>query len=239
MRPISVARSTAPRPVSRSARHVSGLESSADFTGAESDLDAMMQKAAERLYGITQPFYRYGAYLGPTRPPRRIGHRLSGAHWRKPDLYRSALGPITAWRVNTDDHDIDVLARLFGRAVELDPTNALATVSNLSGLELTLGHTEQALADARTGLALLSSKEQGQIRQDYIPSYRQDLQSRLDQLLGDFRSATLELGYVVQSGLSTGTGISGRLAHLQADAHDIGAAPRNPGRSSAGSARAC
>ena len=197
-----------------------GTESSADFTGAESDLDAMMQKAAERLYGITQP-YRYGAYLGQQgRPDESV-------------IVFQALaktGPLSerAWAynglgVNTDDHDIDVLARLFSRAVELDPTNALA-ISNLSGLELTLGHTEQALADVRTGLALLSSKEQGQIRQDYIPSYRQDLQARIDASLGGFRSATLELGYVVQSVLSTGSGISGRFAHLQADAHDIGAA---------------
>jgi tetratricopeptide (TPR) repeat protein len=73
--------------------------------------------------------------------------------------------------VGTDDPAVDATYQLYSRAVALDPANALAT-ANVGNSERNLGHAEKALADERKGLALLSSKEQGQIRQDYIPTYR-------------------------------------------------------------------
>ena len=100
-----------------------GTESSADFTGAESDLDAMMQKAAERLYGITQP-YRYGAYLGQQGRPTDAYSVIVLQALAKTGPLSERAWAYNGLGVNTDDHDIDVLARLFGRAVELDPTNA-------------------------------------------------------------------------------------------------------------------
>jgi tetratricopeptide (TPR) repeat protein len=39
-----------------------GAQAGATFTGAESDLDALMQKAAEHVYSVTQP-YRYANFL--------------------------------------------------------------------------------------------------------------------------------------------------------------------------------
>jgi len=215
-----------------------GADSDATFAGAESDLDAMVQKAAEHLYGISQP-YRYGAYLNQQG-------RNSEATTVLQALAKTGPPSERAWAYNglgvgTDDPAVDATYQLYSRAVELDPTNALA-IGNLATSERTLGHFEQALADARKGLALLSSQGQGQIRQDYIPTYRQDLQSRFDTSLGDFRSAALESGHVAQSGLSTAVGTSARLAGDQAEAHDIAAAratladpvPETPGFIEAG-----
>jgi Flp pilus assembly protein TadD len=172
-----------------------GADSGASFAGAETDLDAMVQKAAEHLYGITQP-YRYGVYLNQQG-------RNSEAAIVFQALAKTGPPSERAWAYNglgveSDNPDVDGTFRLFSHAAELDPTNALAT-GNVANAERNLGHFEQALADYRKGLALLSSKEQGQIRQDYIPTYRQTEQSGVDASLGDFRSAALETGYVAQS----------------------------------------
>ena len=175
-----------------------GADSGATFAGAESDLDALVQKAAEHLYGITQP-YRYGVYLDQ-----------QGRHSEAATVFQALAktGPPSerAWAYNglgvgTDDPGADGPFLMFSRAVTLDPTNSLAT-GNLAGAEGARGHAEQALAGDRKALALLSSKLQGQIREDFIGTYRQTEQSRVDTSLGDFRSAALEVGYVAQSGLS-------------------------------------
>ena len=198
-----------------------GSESGATFTGAESDLDALVQKAAEHLYGSSQP-YRYGIYLGNQG-------RHSEATTVFQALAKTGSPPERAWAYNglgaeTEDPAVDAAFRLWGRAVELDPTNAIAT-SNLGNTERDdLGHDEQALLDARKALALLSSKGQGQIREDYIPAFRQRVQAEIDRLLGDFGGAALAEAYFAQSGQSTTPGTSARLAIYQADMHDIAAA---------------
>jgi tetratricopeptide (TPR) repeat protein len=197
-----------------------GADSGASFAGAENDLDALVQKAAEHLYGITQP-YRYGVYL-----------EQQGRHSEAATVFQALAktGPPSerAWAyiglaVGANDPDPYAGSRLFGRAVELDPTNALA-IGDLANTEGGLGHAEQAVAGHRKALALLSSMSQGQIREDFIAIYRQIEQSGVDRWIGDFRSAALESGYVAQSGQSTGAGASAVLARSQADAHETAAA---------------
>ena len=44
-------------------------EAGASFAGTEADLDALVQKAAEHVYEVTQP-YRYANYLDRNYDPR-------------------------------------------------------------------------------------------------------------------------------------------------------------------------
>jgi len=132
---------------------------------------------------------------------------------------------------------VDVPIRLYSHALELDPGNALAT-NNLATTERLMGHPEKALADFRKGLALLSSKGQGEIRDDFVTSYRLLEQAAVDGLLGDFRNSALENADAIQSEQSTAAGASGALARIQVNAHDIGGAratladplPETPGQ---------
>ena len=74
----SAARFTAPPPALRSPPAPAPM--GATFTGAEADLDALVQKSAEHVFEITQP-YRYANYLDRNYDPsgaggpRRAGHR--------------------------------------------------------------------------------------------------------------------------------------------------------------------
>ena len=221
-----------------------GGDGGASFTGAESDLDALEQKAAEYIYGSSQP-YRFGAYLNNQGRNdegiavlQALGRTGSPAEraWADVGLgvgYQIRGGP-----------DAEQDLTLFRRAAELDPTNGLAT-SDLSGIEQTRGLYEQALSDSRKTLALITGPGQGQYRSDSVPAYRQEQQAFIDGFLGDFSGAIPAYAYYVQSGMAAASGISALLARFQADAHDIAAAratmadplPENPGRV-AGGARA-
>ena len=53
-------------------------EEGATFTGKESDLDALEQKAAEHVYEVTQP-YRYANYLDRNYDPRGAAQRVAKA----------------------------------------------------------------------------------------------------------------------------------------------------------------
>ena len=55
-----------------------GGEEGATFTGKESDLDALMQKAAEHVYEVTQP-YRYANYLDRNYDPKGLAQRVTKA----------------------------------------------------------------------------------------------------------------------------------------------------------------
>src|SRR5665213_484285 len=55
-----------------------GGEEGATFTGRESELDALVQKAAEHVYEVTQP-YRYANYLDRNYDPKGVAQRIAKA----------------------------------------------------------------------------------------------------------------------------------------------------------------
>jgi len=55
-----------------------GGDAGASFSGTEADLDAMLQKAAEHVYEITQP-YRYANYLDRDYTPAGLQDRIARA----------------------------------------------------------------------------------------------------------------------------------------------------------------
>jgi len=120
------------------------------FTGKETDLDSLLQKAAESIYAQTQP-YRYAAFLGQVgRYPEsmQVTQRLA----------ENAAPAERAWALSLLGNfylayrsPAEALAALRA-GVAADPTNAHAW-DNLSSAELELGrledgvrHTEQALS---------------------------------------------------------------------------------------------
>ena len=55
-----------------------GSDAGGSFSGAENDLDALLQKAAEHLYEVTQP-YRYANYLDRDYTPAGLQDRIARA----------------------------------------------------------------------------------------------------------------------------------------------------------------
>jgi Tfp pilus assembly protein PilF len=199
-----------------------GAESGATFTGAEGDLDALEQKAAEHIYGSSQP-YRYGIYLNGQ-------NRISESDAVFEKMARTGAASERAWAYNglgindgSSNSDLALGKNLYGQGVALDPGNAILT-SNLANQERSLGQAEQALADYRKSVALLSSTGQGKVRDDYVPTFRHAQQGQVDALLGDYSAAARETGFFVQSGVIAAPALSSTVARNQADGHDIAAA---------------
>ena len=121
------------------------------FTGKETDLDTLLQKAAEEIYAETQP-YRYAAFLN------EMG-RNAEAMAALTKLTAEATPAERAWALSL----LGDLYRFYNRngealvtlreGVAADPTNAHAW-DNLSNTEIELGHVEDARHHTQKALAL-------------------------------------------------------------------------------------
>ena len=201
-----------------------GSESGATFTGAQSELDALVKKAAEHVYSVTQP-YRYGVYLSQQGDLGAQGSREARIAVFQA-LARTGSKSEQGWAYNglgTSGFEDGEQLEYFRRGVELDPTNFLTT-NNLAGVETSLGHPEQALRDAKKAQSLLSQSGHGQIREDFVASNRQRVQARIDSLLGAFHDAAPEWDFYIQSGQATGSSQSLELGEQQLSAHEVAAA---------------
>jgi tetratricopeptide (TPR) repeat protein len=128
--------------------------------GAESDLDALLIKAAEQIYRQTQP-YRYIAYLDRQG---RVVEELSAAR----DLALNGPPEEKPWAYTRWGVTLESLGDLRG-ALE---KQRLATVTgptlphawyNLGSVESAVGHDGQALRDNRRALELLQSPAADQL----------------------------------------------------------------------------
>jgi tetratricopeptide (TPR) repeat protein len=180
---------------------VSG-EAGAKFTGPASDLDALVQKASEKVYGNTQP-YRYANYLyhyapmlgAPLRPEeaKAIFSRLTG----DPNPLEQAW----AWQGLSmiydtfDGNDLAALAAMR-KAIAAYPDFPVAHL-DLAGLESELGEMEDALAEFKTAQRLLGRSSVPEVRSDLLGYLRTAVDAQIAYLLGDYMQ-------------------SGRLAHIAA-----------------------
>jgi len=119
------------------------------FKGDEADMDALVDKVAERVYRSTQP-YRYASWLS--------GHgRVRESNAVLQSIVDTGNARERAWAYNGMAHNTiitgDVVrASAFTRkAIESDPRIVLPR-TNLAGGEAYLGHDESALAVAKAAL---------------------------------------------------------------------------------------
>ena len=106
-------------------------EAGVTFTGAENDLDGLMQKAAEHVYGVTQP-YRYANFLDRDYGAPDIADRAARAAviYRKLIAGPSALERAWAWNglgtiENRVKHDPVMAYFNYQKSVAADPNFAL------------------------------------------------------------------------------------------------------------------
>ena len=140
---------------------------SATVTGAETDMDALLQKLAEQVYRTTQP-YRYANWLNSKG---RVEESVAILK------LLAASGPLSerAWAVNglaieriEQENDLTGLA-LLRRGLVLDPNHYLLA-SNIANVEARLGRVEESLRHYQMAEALLAAHGPDYAATDQIAS---------------------------------------------------------------------
>jgi tetratricopeptide (TPR) repeat protein len=202
-----------------------GALGSASVEGPESELDSLQQRLAEAIFGITQP-YRYGLYLITSNrfdEANAVFRRLAnGDSLRERAWGYTGLSSV-ALQADAKGERNRVARDLAARAVEIDPGNAQA-MGSLKAAERLLGQWEQALADNRKALELLSRPDRGQVRADRVRAIRLVNEGVLDQLLGAFHEAAQKEADAEVYGVRAVGGQSAFVADEQVGEHDLGAA---------------
>ena len=151
--------------------------------GAESDLDAVVEKAAEQIYSRTQ-LYRFAGYL-------RTHLRLDEAQVIYNRLTDDANPPERAWAwiglSTLESRKDDVRKSLADglRAVEADPNSTMGYYW-LGPTQSILSLAEAELATRRQGDKLLSRDQVPDIQPQMIDSMRLWNREQIANLLGDF-----------------------------------------------------
>jgi tetratricopeptide (TPR) repeat protein len=155
------------------------------FTGKESDLDALLQKAAEQVYAQTQP-YRYAAYLDDQN---KIAESM-----RMLEAYAPSAPPAErAWAYSL----LGNLDEFFGRekeamatlriAVAADPDNAHVW-DNLANQEQTLNHVEDAYRHTLKALSLYDTGSAA-LNPDRVKLIKLQDKGFVASALGDYQTA--------------------------------------------------
>jgi len=197
-----------------------GADATPSVTGTEAEMDALVQRLAESIYKLTQP-YRYAVYLN--------GHGRAGEAMEI--LKALALGRTVAerpwgyngWAVASQDSQGPMVALgLMRKAILVGPDNYLPQ-NNIADVEAELSLPEQTIADARKALQILSGPGHGRISAEALAIAPDVTQAFIDMASGAYHDAAQKSSDAIASGVKT-TGASARLALAETGEHDLEAA---------------
>jgi tetratricopeptide (TPR) repeat protein len=198
-----------------------GVDVAESVAGPEEDMDALVQRLAESVYRMTQP-YRYSVYL--------VSHgRMADALPVLTLLAKSGSMEDRPWAYNVlalealDRAGVEAGLGLMRKGLEVDPAFAVSQV-NIARFEGQQGLPEQSIRDARAILPMLSGEAGEIILPRFIPAIRKSAQAETDMLSGGFHDASQEQAFVVRSGIPGRWSLSEDLARAQAGEHDLAAA---------------
>jgi tetratricopeptide (TPR) repeat protein len=166
----------------------------ATFTGAESELDALVEKAAEHVFETTQP-YRYANFLDRNYNPVGLEDRVARATaiYRKliagTDAFERAwawngLGT-SAWRFHGDDR---LSTDNYRKAIASSPDFTIGWFA-LASREENLDREEDELREFREANRLLHRESIPDLNPNYIPYARFSADGIIARLTGDFAQA--------------------------------------------------
>jgi hypothetical protein len=208
-----------------------GVDGADSVAGSEAELDALIQRSAESVYRLTQP-YRYAFYLSTNgrqaeAVPIYVALARTGPPQERPWGYLGWSSAIS------DSQGGDRYLPLMKQTLALQPDNVVALV-NISQFEEEQSLPEQAMGDAAKALSALSGGSRAMARAEFVPSLIKASQSISERLYGAFHEAAPELAEVVQSGVGGTYGQPAILASAEIGEHDPAAAraamsyPDNP-----------
>jgi len=204
-----------------------GADGSATVTGAEADMDSLLQKLAEQVYRITQP-YRFATWLGANAAEERIAVLKELAETGPPTERAWAyngLGLSLAMRQS------DRVGRaLLQQGLALDPNHYLLR-SNLAADDNRWGRSEDDLRGTEAALALLLAHGRDYSTADSIDTAAHGYRSVILFLQGDLLKAAEEDRLLNQGRVSLFPGTNtGLLAQIRAALHEPVAARAEIGR---------
>ena len=169
-----------------------GSGAGATFTGPESDLDGLMQQAAEHVYSVTQPF-RYANYLDRDLNAPDIANRAAraAAIYHQlivgPNVQEQAWGWYgLAFIENFVKHDPRAAVPYLLKSVAANPDMTLSNFF-LGNLELyVLRHQEQALAFYQKAKLLLARNNVPDIDPRQLLLRRLSMNTRVADAKGDY-----------------------------------------------------
>jgi tetratricopeptide (TPR) repeat protein len=172
-----------------------GALPAADQAGAETDLDALIQAAAEDVYAKTQP-YRYGVYLTDVVSLANLQH----AKAQFQDLIRTGSPEDRMWSY----YGLADTQRQLGEFQSSDDTYRAAAVHyphfayyyvGLGSTEhLAEGRDERALADLRTGREMQKNYGRSYTRTENWAALGLQLEATEASVLGDYAKAADDAG---------------------------------------------
>ena len=210
-----------PSGIALSAR--TGAAPAKSHTGAEGDLDALVQQAAEDVYATTQP-YRYAVYLGrqldadSTERSRQALQQLASSGDRIDRVW--ALGGLSNALMNQGDQLGAI--RTASAAIALEPRFSLP-YDDRSNAEGNLGHDEASMIDERTAAQMVGRYGSQFLASAYLTRDRGESESGLAGDLGDYGLAAR----LIASALTRVSGdndLQAQLIVAQAMDHDVDAA---------------
>ncbi|HEY5046584.1 MAG TPA: hypothetical protein VII49_01010, partial [Rhizomicrobium sp.] len=204
-----------------------GADAGQSFSGADADLDRLLQQAAEAVYARTQP-YRYGVLL--------LEHdKLAQAQAVFSELSRKTGSPTErAWALVglgnalISSNRISAAAEAARQSVVLKPDFALGwyRVDGLTGL---LGREQESLAAGQRALRLLDGSVAEDMQPERAPMMRPATAAGVDDILGDFADeAKQQIALRAQPNVlrSAVEGAAYALAGALAEDHDLRGARR-------------
>jgi tetratricopeptide (TPR) repeat protein len=163
-----------------------GGESGATVTGSEADLDALVHKAAENIYRVTQP-YRYGVYLS-TRGRNDEAVIVFKTLATSGPVQERPWGYIGWANALMDTAPRDEGNALLQKALALQSDNILA-LNNLTNGNVAGGREQEALGLNTKLRAALNGGTSATINPAQLASLRKQAEGVRAQLLGDRQQA--------------------------------------------------
>ena len=198
-----------------------GMDVADSVAGPEEDMDELVQRLAESVYRMTQP-YRFSVYLA-------THGRMADALPVLMPLAKSGSAEDRPWAYNIlaidalDREGVQAALVLMHKAVDVDPDFVVSQV-NIAQFEDQRGRPELSARAARSIHTMLSGNAEQIILPRYIPAIGKIAQFQIDMLSGAFHDAAEDQGFVIRSGIPGRWSLSELLAQSQADDHDLAAA---------------
>ena len=203
-----------------------GTQGAASVTGTEEDLDTLIRRLSESIYGLTQP-YRYGTYLASHGRVDEAVTVLSALAKNGPAEERP-WGYVGWSNAITARDGMSARIKLLQQAYALD-SNFIPTLSNLGAIENAQSHPEKAFFYAmKTSAAYDTDSAMVFVGATSATAAagKERYRDSANTVHGDYHSAALFFANLLRrSNASLGqTGLSAQLASYQAGEHDLDAA---------------